>query len=160
MLFRIGTASAAAILALGSTAAWSEQHMTAVAGDAGYMSGTVTTDEMGNLIRASELTDGDVYTLDTEIGDADWDSVGYYNEVDTDWDQIGNVTDVALSPDGGMVALVVETGGFLDIGDSHVLLSKDDFRVVRGAGVDTYSFVTRMNEEQLQNLQHVGENWW
>lgn len=158
MLYRIAAASTAATLALAGTA-WAEQHMTPASGE-GYMSGNVSSDNMGNLVRVSELTDGDVYTLNTEIGDADWDTVGYYNEVDTEWDQIGNVTDVALAPDGSMAALVVETGGFLDIGDSHVLLSSDDYRVVRSAGMDTYSFVTRLSEEQLQNLEQVGENWW
>ncbi|GGL65189.1 PRC-barrel domain-containing protein [Wenxinia marina] len=142
-----------------SGAALAEQHMTGVSED-GYASGMVSTENMGNLIRTSELTDGDVYTLDADIGEADWDSVGYYNEVDTDWDQIGNVTDVVLSPDGTMAGLVVETGGFLDIGDSHVIVTSDDVRMVRSAGVDQYSFVTRLSEEQLANLPEVGENWW
>lgn len=158
MLYRIAAASTATTLALATTAL-AEQHMTAVTDDA-YMSGNVATEEMGNLIRVSELTDGDVYTLNAEVGESDWDTVGYYNEVDAEWDQIGNVTDVALAPDGSMAGLVVETGGFLDIGDSHVLLSADDYRMVRSAGMDSYSFVTRLSEEELQNLPEVGENWW
>ncbi|WP_191090113.1 PRC-barrel domain-containing protein [Histidinibacterium aquaticum] len=125
-----------------------------------YPSGTMDEQSMENIIRVSEILDGDVYTLQT-YDEAEWADMDSYDGVNTEWDQIGNITDVALSANGEVTGLVVETGGFLDIGDSHVLVNLDDVKLVNPEGdVEAYSYVTRMTEEELQNLENVGENWW
>jgi len=36
-----------------------------------------------------------------------------------DGDEIGEVEDIVIGPDGRVVAMIVEAGGFLDIGDTH-----------------------------------------
>ena len=100
-----------------------------------------------------------VYTLET-YDENEWLETEYYDTIGTEWDQIGNITDVALSADGQMTGIIVETGGFLDIGDNHVLVRLDDVRLVNTGGTESYSYVTRMTEEELQNLPEVGANWW
>ncbi|QQA42787.1 PRC-barrel domain-containing protein [Pelagovum pacificum] len=142
------TATAALVLGFGTAA---------VAQD--MQSGTMNEQQMEDIVRVNELTDAEVFTLEVEADD--WDETDYYTEVDSEWDQIGNVTDVAVSRDGQLTGLIVETGGFLDIGDSHVLVSMDNVKLVE---MDTtnegYAYVTNMTEEELQNLENVGENWF
>ena len=74
--------------------------------------------------------------------------------------QIGEIEDIILDRSGQMVGIVAEVGGFLDIGDKHVMLSVDDVRLVP---VDdtTYSFVTRMSGRAARgNAEGVNEGWW
>jgi len=152
------TASTAALIAGLGTAAFAEQH-TDMTDSEQYQTGTLSDDAMTNIVRASEITDGVVYTLET-YDENEWLETEYYDTIGTEWDQIGNITDVALSADGQMTGIIVETGGFLDIGDNHVLVRLDDVRLVNTGGTESYSYVTRMTEEELQNLPEVGANWW
>ena len=123
--------------------------------------GTMTDSDMDNIVRTSEITDAEVYTLQPDYDMGIWDETDYYDTVETEWDQIGNVTDVALSPDGQITGIIVETGGFLDIGDSHVVLSlADDVKLASMDGDADFAFVTPLSEEELQDLPQVGENWW
>jgi hypothetical protein len=163
------TATAALVLGLGlGSAALAESHTAdaegAMAGQtdgaqmADYDSGRMGEDQMANLIRVSEITDGVVYTVEVDDDDwLDWDG----SEADVmELEQIGNITDVAMSRDGRMTGIIVETGGFLDIGDSHVLMTLDDIRLMDDATGDSYSFVTRLSQDELANLPEVGENWF
>ncbi|MBL3703635.1 PRC-barrel domain containing protein [Sulfitobacter sp. BDSS02] len=112
----------------------------------------------GNLIRTRDITGGNIYTMN-EADDEGWDPDMRYNEVGADWNEIGEIEDIILSKDGQMIGIVGEVGGFLDIGDKHVLISIDDVNLVP---VDdkTYAFVTRLNEEQLEELPEVDEGFW
>ena len=112
----------------------------------------------GNLIRTRDITGGNIYTMN-EADDEGWDPDMCYNEVGADWNEIGEIEDIILSKDGQMIGIVGEVGGFLDIGDKHVLISIDDVNLVP---VDdkTYAFVTRLNEEQLEELPEVDEGFW
>ena len=58
-----------------------------------------------------------------------------------------------------MIGIVGEVGGFLDIGDKHVLISIDDVNLVP-VDDETYAFLTRLNEEQLEELPEVDEGFW
>lgn len=57
------------------------------------------------------------------------------------------------------MGVVAEVGGFLDIGDRHVLLRVDDVDLVPGDD-QSYSLLTRYTEEQLPDLPDVDEGWW
>jgi hypothetical protein len=128
-----------------------------------YASGTMSADRLENMIRTSEIVGGDVYAVDrNEWTDADWADVEVIDEVGANWEDIGNITDVVLSPDGMQVGLIVSHGGFLDIGDDTVLLTMDDVRRLgrtEDMGGD-YNYVTRLTEEEIENMQEVEENWF
>jgi len=114
------------------------------------------TDE---LIRTRDITGGAVYTTNEAHDEGEgWDAAEY-DEVKSEWNQIGEIEDLVMSKDGKLTGVVVEVGGFLDIGDKHVLLSVKDAKLVP---VDdaTYTFVTKFNEEELEEMEGVDEAAW
>ena len=134
-------ATIALIAGLAGTTAIAEQH-------------TMNTDE---LIRARDIVDSDIYSIGTEMDDASWDAMDLSTN-DDGWTEIGEVEDVVLDQSGQMVGIVAEIGGFLDIGDKHVMLEVGDVRLSpRGDG--EYIFVTRQTEEQLEELPSVDESF-
>jgi len=58
-----------------------------------------------------------------------------------------------------VIGIVAEVGGFLDLGDKHVVLSVSDLSLV-AVDDQTYAYVTRFNEEDLENLPDVDEGFW
>ncbi|MBM9596071.1 PRC-barrel domain-containing protein [Roseitranquillus sediminis] len=140
--------------------------------------------DYARLIRTRDITGGPVYTTNEAWDEGAWgvgDGVestenvgavgdgmaapGYrwgwtgYNEVGSDWNQIGEIEDVVLDQSGQLVGVVVEVGGFLDIGDKHVMLRVGDVDLVP-VDDQTYSLVTRYSEEELENMEGVDEGWW
>lgn len=148
------TASALA-LSVTATGAFAESH--AMAETSAMTSADLATMQ-GDLIRSRDITGGVIYTTN-EADDEGWDSVTAYDEVGAEWNEIGEIEDIVLSNDGQMVGVVAEVGGFLDIADKHVMLATGDVRLV---AVDdkTYAIVTRMSEEQLEELEGVDEGFW
>lgn len=128
---------------------------------AGMIAGPVLAEsalDTENLIRTRDITGGDIYTLNGPMDEDTWgnweaDGVG------PDWNDIGEIEDIILDRDGQMIGIVAEVGGFLDIGDKHVLIPVDDIRLTP---VDdkTYVIVTRKTEEQLEEMESVDEGWW
>ena len=55
-----------------------------------------------------------------------------------------------------MIGIVAEIGGFLGIGEHNVLLPVGDVRLVP-VDDQSYSYVTRYTEEQLEQLPDVDE---
>ena len=110
------------------------------------------------LIRTRDITGGPVYTMDP-ADDEGWDPGLMFEEVNEDWQQVGTIEDLVLSTDGELIGIVAEVGGFLDIGDKHVVLGIDDLNLV---AVDnaSYSYVTRHTEEELMEMTDVDEGFW
>ncbi|MEM7490765.1 MAG: PRC-barrel domain-containing protein, partial [Pseudomonadota bacterium] len=121
--------------------------------------------DIGELIRTRDITGGPVYSIAPEYDEATWtdmDADGYgYDTIGygTDRSQIGEIEDIVLDDSGQMVGIVAEVGGFLDIGDKHVMVPVEDLRLVP---VDdtSFSFVTRLSEEQLEEMEGVDEGFW
>ncbi|MGR3513502.1 MAG: PRC-barrel domain-containing protein [Paracoccaceae bacterium] len=113
--------------------------------------------DMANLIRTRDITGGAVYVMDENAGM--WNPDMTYDAVGTDWNQVGEIEDIILSKDGEMKGFIAEIGGFLDIGDKHVMIPLDDVSLV---AVDdrSYAYVTRLTEEQLEKLESVDEGFW
>lgn len=110
----------------------------------------------GDLIRTRDITGGTIYALaETDT----WDNTAPYSEVGADWTAIGEIEDIVLSRDGQMIGIVGEIGGFLDIGDKHVMISISDVSLV-AVDDQSYSYVTRLTEEQLEELEGVDEGFW
>ncbi|KKL22246.1 hypothetical protein LCGC14_2437360 [marine sediment metagenome] len=146
------TVSAVA-LTLAGTAAFAEAHMT----DFSKVDSMAMNEMRGDLIRTRDITGGEIYTVN-EASD-EWSPNTAYNGIDSGWNEIGEIEDIILSKDGQMVGIVAEVGGFLDIGDKHVMISVPDVNLV---AVDdtTYAYVTRLSEEELEALPSVDEGFW
>jgi hypothetical protein len=116
---------------------------------------------MGDLIRTRDITGGPVYSIAANYDEATWgDTEGSWDAFDVNSDgvnQIGEIEDIVLDTGGQMIGIVAEIGGFLDIGDKHVMVGTDDVRLVP---VDdtSYAYVTRLSEEQLEELPGVDES--
>lgn len=137
-------ASFAMAAAMGATPVLAETHM----GEVDY----------AQLIRTRDITGGEVYTFATPLDDDTW---GAYeaDAIGNDWNEIGEIEDVILDRSGQMIGVVAEVGGFLDIGDKHVMIPVENLRLTP---IDdrNYVIVTRYTEEQLEELQSVDEGWW
>ena len=111
------------------------------------MTGTVSEENMANLIRTRDITGGTIYTMNAAYDETNWNETRSYAAVEDNWDSIGEIEDVVLSRDGQMTGIIAEVGGFLDIGDAHVLIRMDDVRLV-AVDDQTYAYVTRKSEEE------------
>ena len=118
------------------------------------------------LIRTRDITGGAVYTTNEAYDEGSWGteenySWGWtrYDEVGADWNQIGEIEDLVLDRSGQLVGVVAEVGGFLDIGDKHVMLRVGDVDLVP-VDDQSYSLITRFSEEQLEAMPGVDEGWW
>ncbi len=141
------TIAATAMLASGAIA---ETHMVDESMQMGEM--------QGDLIRSRDITGGTVYSMGTVVNDS-WDSTMNYDAVDTNWNDIGEIEDLVLSKDGKITGIVAEIGGFLDIGDKHVVIAVSDMNLV-AVDDQSYAYVTRLTEEQLEQLPGVDEGFW
>jgi hypothetical protein len=119
---------------------------------------TMNMDSEAQLIRSRDITGGAVYTLN-EADDEGWDADWTYNDVRDRVNEIGEIEDIVLNSDGELVGIVAEVGGFLDIGDKHVMLKINDMKLTP---VDDkqYVVITRFNEEELEAMEGVDEGFW
>lgn len=46
-------------------------------------------------------------------------------------EEVGEVEDIIMEPDGTLIGLIVEAGGFLDIGDQHIQVAWENVRIGR-----------------------------
>nr|WP_299650264.1 PRC-barrel domain-containing protein [uncultured Jannaschia sp.] len=122
--------------------------------------------DMSDLIRTRDITGGPVYSIADQYDDTTWmdtanrDAYSYNNYAyGTDYAQIGEIEDIVLDEGGQMVGIVAEVGGFLDIGDKHVMVPVEDLRL-EAVDDQTYSYITRLSEEQLEELPSVDEGWF
>lgn len=147
-------------LVLGATGALaqSDSEKTASAGGQSVNASTGMQDMQGDLIRTRDITGSDIYTTN-EANDEGWDTEGTYSQIGNDWNEIGEIEDVVLTKNGDFAGIVAEVGGFLDIADKHVMVAVDDVNLVAADGAD-YAFVTRLNEEDLEELPDVDEGFW
>lgn len=142
--------------------AFAESH---VAADGTAMENTAMDDtvvggdvDYAQLIRSRDITGGAIYTMNEAIDEGSW---GEYEAdgLGEDWNEIGEIEDIVLDRTGQMVGVVAEIGGFLDIGDKHVLIQMNDVRL-SAVDDETYVLVTRKSEEELEAMEGVDEGWW
>jgi sporulation protein YlmC with PRC-barrel domain len=133
-------AIAAAGMALGGTAVLAQEQ-------SGERDFDITTWDYsyiyGQGLQADALLENDVY--------------------DQDGDEIGEVEDIIIGPDGQIRRLVVEAGGFLDIGDTHFAVSWDEATLGETGGVTVpfneanigdYSMFNNIDDQPAE-----GRNW-
>jgi len=115
-------------------------------------------DDDAQLIRSRDITGGVIYTLN-EADDEGWDLNWTYNDVKDRVNEIGEIEDIVLNSNGEMVGIVAEVGGFLDIGDKHVMLEIADMKLTP-VDDQQYVVITRLNEEDLEAMESVDEGFW
>jgi hypothetical protein len=118
-------------------------------------SGIITGEQYANAIRADEAIEADVYSMNESYDEAAWGANDWYDEVGADWENVGEVEDIIISRNGRVIGLVVETGGWLDIGDESYVI---DLRMV-GEG-DDIDFVTRLSQEQMEAQPRAPQDSW
>lgn len=123
-----------------------------------------TSDDMynqrENLIRVTDITGSPIYsTANAEATNAEWEDTRQWTQIGEDWNQIGSIDDIVLSTDGEMTGIVAEVGGFLGIGDKHVVLSINDVNLVPSQD-GSYAYVTRYSEDQLTDMEGLDEGFW
>lgn len=145
------------VLTVAGSLAWADNHGTGTAATTGG-TGTSMAGMQGDLIRTRDITGGNIYAMPA-ADDAGWNSPAGYDAVGDDWNDIGEIEDIVLDRSGQLVGIVGEIGGFLDIADKHVMIPVDNLRLVP---VDdrSYSYVTRMTEDELEALPEVDEGFW
>ena len=111
-------------LTLAGTAAFAETHMT----DYSNVDSAAMSEMKGDLIRSRDITGGEIYTMG-EAND-EWNMDNEWDAVDSGWNEIGEIEDIVLSRNGKMVGIVAEVGGFLDVGDKHVMISVPDVNLL------------------------------
>ncbi|SIS94067.1 PRC-barrel domain-containing protein [Roseivivax lentus] len=110
------------------------------------------------MIRTRDITGGPVYTVDGENGVANF-GAETYETVGDGWDRVGEIEDIILSKDGSLRGMILEIGGFLDIGDKHIFMPVENVQLVP---VDdkTYSIAIGQSEEQLEEMEELDEGFW
>ena len=127
---------------------------------------TDTSTDWSQLIRTRDITGGAVYTTNEAYDEGSWGAQNDYawgrsgyDAIGANWNKIGEIEDVVLDKSGQLIGVVAEVGGFLGIGDKHVMLRVGDVDLV---SVDdrSYNLITRYSEEELEALPGVDEAWW
>lgn len=150
-----------------ATAALALFAMPVLAQDAVPANDTMATEhDWTQLIRSRDITAGPVYTTNEAYDEGSWGGDGDetwgwsgYDEVGADWNEIGEIEDIVLDRSGQLVGVVAEVGGFLGIGDKHVMLRVGDVDLVP-VDDQSYSLITRYSEEELEEMPGVDEAWW
>ena len=69
-----------------------------------------------------------------------------------DWDDIGEISDLVLSKDGKVEAVLVDIGGFLGMGEKSVAVAMDQLHIIRdGDSENDYFIVFNANRAALEN---------
>ena len=154
---KLMTSTAAVLALVAGTAIGGNVTTTSTNDDSAMPTASYEMDK-ADLIRTRDITGGSVYTITVADNDG-WSMDFIHNGISENWTEIGEIEDIVLSKSGQMKGIVAEVGGFLDIGDKHVMIPLEDVNLV---AVDdaTYAFVTRLTEEQLESMEGVDEGFW
>jgi hypothetical protein len=113
-------------------------------------------DAQSDFIRASDIMNGEVYT--TAGTNDTWVEQFMYPEVSAEWTRIGSIKDIALDETGALIGVVAEVGGFLDIGDKHIMIPLETLNMA--ADGEHYALVTDRPLEELRDWPSVEEPIW
>ena len=112
---------------------------------------TAATINPANLILAEDLEGGKIYSDPAGV----WDATTPPAELKADWPEIGEIEDVVLDSSGQMVGVVADVGGFLGIGDKHVLLPIGRTVILPHGDTGKYVLVSRETEDTLKAMPEV-----
>ncbi|WP_423209907.1 PRC-barrel domain-containing protein [Paracoccus yeei] len=88
-----------------------------------------------------------LYAAETDV-----DPNATVNAAGDDWDDIGEISDLVLSKDGKVEAVLVDIGGFLGMGEKSVAVAMDQLHIIRdGDSENDYFIVFNANRAALEN---------
>lgn len=88
-----------------------------------------------------------LYAAETDV-----DPNATVNAAGDDWDDIGEISDLVLSKDGKVEAVLVDIGGFLGMGEKSVAVAMDQLHIIRdGDSENDYFIVFNSNRAALEN---------
>lgn len=100
----------------------------------------------GGEILASDFIDRPVY-----VGVIEDDAA--VADASAEWENIGEISDVIMSKDGAIDAILVDVGGFLGMGEHTVAVGLDQLSIVQDADDPTEVFiVSDISHEQLEAM--------
>ena len=95
---------------------------------------------------AADFLGKEIYTSELEWDENYVASSGW----EQDWNNLGQVENVILNIDGAVKAVLLEVGGFLDIGDKHIAVPMDQLTFIRNEDSwDDYFLAVRTTKEAL-----------
>ncbi|WP_138464737.1 PRC-barrel domain-containing protein [Poseidonocella sp. HB161398] len=110
-----------------------------------------------SLILADDLEGAEIYS-DMESGS--WAEEPSLETVGDDWKPIGHIENVVLDSKGNMYGVVADIGGFLGIGDKHVLFEMDKVAILpRTDGAETYQLAVKETQAELESMPAVEKGW-
>lgn len=88
-----------------------------------------------------------LYTSEVDV-----DPAAAYNEIDQNWNDVGEISDLVISQDGQVQAVLTDIGGFLGLGERTVAVAMDQLRVIRdGDSENEYFIVFTADRAALEN---------
>lgn len=110
--------------------------------------GAYKTEQKGDFY-AADFIGKEIYTRE-----ADWDENYFAKDGwETEWENIGQVENIILNQDGSVRAVILEVGGFLDIGDKHVAVPMERLSFIRSDGEwDNYFLAVKTTKDELMGL--------
>ncbi len=151
---RILATTALVLLAVGPVSAQTATttESTATTQGAAVTPGGIFLPTIEHGIRASHFIGKRVYTAENDVGT---DPVAGQSP---DWNDIGEVSDVILSPAGGVDAVLVDVGGFLGIGEKTVAVDLSQIhRVADSSSPDNYFLVFKGTKAELESAPKFTE---
>ena len=99
-----------------------------------------------DAIYASDLVGMDVYSSATDYTTEYGNNQPATADVRSQWDDIGEINDVVLSPDGDVLGVLVDIGGFLGIGARTVALDMSQIHFLNDEDGTRFAAVTSSRE--------------
>jgi len=119
-----------------------------VGGTAGAQQAAEPLDD-AEVIALSEWSYDDLYAGGISADDF-IDEMEVYDQTG---EEIGDVEDILIGPDGRVLAIVAEVGGFWDIGDTHVSVPFDEVEIT----ADRSGVVVPVTEETVDDYGNWGD---
>lgn len=85
-----------------------------------------------------------------------WSAEEFIDEaevVDPDGEKIGDIENLLIDQDGKLLSVIVEAGGFIDIGDTHLAVPWDQVEIVQ----DGEAIMVPVNDENIEEYSLFGE---
>ena len=118
---------------------------------ASHTMGTIepyATEQKGDFY-AADFIGKELYTTDQEFDRTTTFTDGWQDN----WENIGQVENVILNQDGTVKAVILEVGGWLDIGDKHVAVPMENLSFIRDeSSWDNYFVAVKTNREELEAM--------
>ncbi|WP_177220506.1 PRC-barrel domain-containing protein [Poseidonocella sedimentorum] len=81
-----------------------------------------------------------------------------------EWDNVGEISDLLLSTDGSVKAVLLDIGGFLGMGEKTVAVNMDELNIVQDANdAEDYFVTTNATRESLESapeFERMEAGWW